>query len=1554
MTVSVGTGHSSEYLTSQVGAGRESYYLDATTAGEAPGRWAGRGAAEMGLTGEVDADVMKAIYTDRADPRDPRFWDPATRDQADRLGKAPRVYKTAHEMTVEKLVERGKISPGHLDQLRAECRAGAGSTGQAERALEHRLGQEAGLLAEDVGKIRAEAEGAERQNVAFIDVVYSPPKSVTAARVAFERAELDAQRAAGAATTDQERAYWEGEQQKFASLKNGVIDAIQAGADASLKVMEEKAGFARTGRDGVKWTDTKGFVVAQFHQTTSRDLDPQDHVHQAILNKVVCADGQVRTVDSKAIHGWKQAAGTAGERATFEKLADMGLESAMRPDGNCRELVGVSEETRDTFSERSKGVKFTKALQRKVDAYRERFNREPSKYEMDAMRRDASMATRRGKTHQGETKEDQLDRWEQQHRAQCGETLNRTANNLADGRKHVAAQSFSPDAVKRKALAAVQEGRAAWSRSELYRQVELALPDRLGTDRAHEIVDKLTNEIIADVERITGATPVDTIPPELRLSNGQSAYANPTGPRYASDEHLEVEQRLVDTAQRGGRLAVDANRVREWIGKNTPWMTESQKAALTNMMSQGSALSVLVGPAGAGKSTVCGAAAKCWSDLTGGRVIGLAKSQRATEVLKDEGIDAKNIDQWLGAQERIMERRPIGDDTRWGIQPNDLIVVDESSMAETSAIDRVRGHVERVGARMNLAGDPAQLNAVGAGGVMKMLADGNAPTYTLTEKMRFREADGTIRTWAAKALADMREGNIEGMREFERRGHLKDAGTRENAERLVAKGYVGDTLRGLKSLAIVPTNEQAARVSAQIREKLVELGRVQADGVQLGRDGNFAGVGDLVQARQNDWDTGLVNRARYHVRQVNEDGSLRVEREDTGKEVTIPRHYVDQHLQLGYAGTVHSGQGLSPDTVHGMDDGTMDVAGQYVTMSRGRLEATMNVVTQPEQAGEATGETHERHRQSVMAVVGGAYDRGREDTMSALSQRAEDAREAGSMKTIHTWQEAGVRDICRSRVERWLDDLHAEGKLSDADRSSLAADQATEALSRLLRASEQAGHDPERVLRNAVDERGMEGLHSIAQGLHGRITKALGEQLDPVVDELGSTPPVGGSPEYQQHLAELREVAENRQRELGTEAGQNAPAWAVDAFGPVPEDPLERADWEHKAGIVAAHREATGWDHETEPIGPSPGLQSTERRASWHAAHKALGYPEASPEEHEMTEGALRNRVAAWEREKEWFPKNVDNELRATGEAAKVHAQEAALLDAQAEPLEVQAVASVLATTAMAADLPPAVRESLISQAGQQLDQAVEARSAAETEHARAERLEEIRKGLEQVDEQRAAAIAQATETRAAAERAKDELSRRGVPLEAEDDRVTAEEWLAEHDRATKEDDAVRQIHEDDLVDEEKVAAMNEEQAAAVENAIPSVAEAEARYAETGSSEDFERLADAVNRAESDERAEAEAAAGREAEQDQAAEVELPKGVPSLAEVEAEVVKAEAAALEMADRASAEAAHRQFEQSQRAEAEMEEAAAREAAWHADDTAAAQAQAQQVDAPEMAM
>ena len=79
--LSVHRGHSTRYLTDEVATAREGYYTGAVVAGEPPGLWWGAGAETLGLRGEVDADLMEAIYTRLLDPRDPAAHNRDTWDE---------------------------------------------------------------------------------------------------------------------------------------------------------------------------------------------------------------------------------------------------------------------------------------------------------------------------------------------------------------------------------------------------------------------------------------------------------------------------------------------------------------------------------------------------------------------------------------------------------------------------------------------------------------------------------------------------------------------------------------------------------------------------------------------------------------------------------------------------------------------------------------------------------------------------------------------------------------------------------------------------------------------------------------------------------------------------------------------------------------------------------------------------------------------------------------------------------------------------------------------------------------------------------------------------------------------------------------------------------------------------------------------------------------------------------------------------------------------------------------------------------------------------------
>jgi len=158
--LSVASGHDVGYLLGPVAGGRESYYTGAVAAGEPAGLWYGAGAELLGLRGEVDAEVMEAVYSHLLDPRDPASASPATWGEADRLGKAHKNYRSAKE-TYEAALAR---EPAAGPERRAE--------------------------------LRVEAERSARSAVSFLDVTFSAPKSISVLGVAFERMAADA-RAAG-------------------------------------------------------------------------------------------------------------------------------------------------------------------------------------------------------------------------------------------------------------------------------------------------------------------------------------------------------------------------------------------------------------------------------------------------------------------------------------------------------------------------------------------------------------------------------------------------------------------------------------------------------------------------------------------------------------------------------------------------------------------------------------------------------------------------------------------------------------------------------------------------------------------------------------------------------------------------------------------------------------------------------------------------------------------------------------------------------------------------------------------------------------------------------------------------------------------------------------------------------------------------------------------------------------------------------------------------------------------------------------------------------------
>jgi hypothetical protein len=122
-------------------------------------------------------------------------------------------------------------------------------------------------------------------------------------------------------------------------------------------------------------------------------------------------------------------------------------------------------------------------------------------------------------------------------------------------------------------------------------------------------------------------------------------------------------------------------------------------------------------------------------------------------------------------------------------------------------------------------------------------------------------------------------------------------------------------------------------------------------------------------------------------------------------------------------------------------------------------------------------------------------------------------------------------------------------------------------------------------------------------------------------------------------------MMDDRTQRLGQHTAKIAPAWAIQALGPVPAYPAARQDWERKAASIAAYREMYGYDHPGDPIGPEPSHQAPDQRAAWYQAFAAFS-PASQPDIRAMPDGRLWLLRDSYAVQTAWAPRHVGKELR--------------------------------------------------------------------------------------------------------------------------------------------------------------------------------------------------------------------------------------------------------------------------------------------------------------------
>ncbi|WP_230085446.1 ATP-dependent DNA helicase [Arthrobacter sp. AQ5-05] len=455
---------------------------------------------------------------------------------------------------------------------------------------------------------------------------------------------------------------------------------------------------------------------------------------------------------------------------------------------------------------------------------------------------------------------------------------------------------------------------------------------------------------------------------------GHSVFDFPGTRLYTDASTLASEQFVVEARSASGGPAVypasASDQLLIYRHRAGYGLTADQLAAAENVLTSGNKLDAIVGPAGSGKTTTMAAIKAVWESTHGaGSVVGLAPAAASAEVLaKELGIAAENVAKWLyesvgqGASYRAerfhkLEAMPRTSHTAvaaqlaalslqqsiWGFRKDQLVIIDEASMISTIQLAGLVHQAQDAGAKLLLVGDPAQLDAIDAGGMLGWLYRGGK-AVELTTIHRFTHS------WEGPASLQLREGNIDAVDLYSVRERIQHGDYTDMVENAY-RGWSADLGSGKSSILIAPDNDTVTTLNERAHAELVESGHVDAEHTVALADGLTAGRGDTIIARKNN--RKLIDSDGEYLRngtllritkRPRRDGTVAARRTDTGATIMLNSVYLDTSAELGYATTAHRSQGITVDTSHiVLTQGCLTRELFYVGMTRGRNSNTVYV-----------------------------------------------------------------------------------------------------------------------------------------------------------------------------------------------------------------------------------------------------------------------------------------------------------------------------------------------------------------------------------------------------------------------------------------------------------------------------------------------------------------------------------------------------------------------------------------------------------------------------------
>jgi nucleoside-triphosphatase THEP1 len=638
-------------------------------------------------------------------------------------------------------------------------------------------------------------------------------------------------------------------------------------------------------------------------------------------------DGSVGALHSKVLRDWKMAAGATYHAALAAELQAIGFGVDRIGHNGTFEIEGVEEDA----------IRYFSARRNEIEAELEAAG--TTSGEAAALAAAVTKSTRSAKDGNGDRSRHET--W-REAAARIGLDIESFARNLPGADREIEPGRAELALADRLAVLPRQltEYESVVERRELMRSVTASL---VGTGLP-----------VARAERET----------ERMLSEGMvmEIGSDPIGlPRYSTPEMIGIERDIVRFA---GELAE-----RKWHKADRAAITEQRIGPTLNAEQQEavlaatgpSAVTIVEGAPGSGKTTMLAPVVEAYRS-TGMRVVGAATAWRVANALRDElRIEARATASWM---ERLRLGKPF-------LDRDSVLVVDEAGLLSSREMHALLAEVHRVEAKIILVGDRRQLQAIGAGPGLDLVARAIEATRVDTIVRQHEQ-------WARDAVVAFGRGDAAGgLAAFAGQGMLVETDTyRAALDRIVTqrREWTKAGLTDEQCLIVARTNAQVAAISRAVRADLKQTGHLNGPELSLETvtsSGHSTQIelaaGDRIRFLARNDELGVVNGTVGTVTKVigrgladdaavatgsaqaegrNRNGAVSIEALVDGRRIVFsPQDVADEQdrarLGWAYASTVYGAQGMTVDRTAVLLDPAFDRHAIHVAASRAREETIL-------------------------------------------------------------------------------------------------------------------------------------------------------------------------------------------------------------------------------------------------------------------------------------------------------------------------------------------------------------------------------------------------------------------------------------------------------------------------------------------------------------------------------------------------------------------------------------------------------------------------------------